>query len=505
MTSPSDTLTSKDVRELLSNKYILILGDSVVRGLYKDLLKFSNVDDFLTEEELRVKGEKRFYGDRLITGGIQKGLTNGIDYEEVREHTAGGARRIRFYFLTRCYSSYMKNVIFNDIKNQAIKPDIIIMNSCLWDISRYGIHSMRSYQRNIDRIMGSFRQMLPDALFLWLSALPVSNASNGGVIISSAEYIRPILPGLIRDGNYHCSQMCNIHHVLYVDVHTIFSKMLHLRQLDGIHWCAIGNRIINEIILNYIKAYYHGVKSFQCLRLRAELGNKINTFKQRMKDHNNHSKINYLDQDISDDENEEDKIAKTSKKINNDNINSNSSKLKRKRNNSNDEKENHQSHRKVIIKSPIIKNEQRTIIIKTSVKEVEMKQQKLINNQTTKFNHEYYDSMYDNEFEGLHLLHFSSCDIEPSEDIKDLLLSNNIIQTDNQQVTTDHLQVDIKPSESILKSMSLAMSDDEKRTIDDEPDYIVLSSDDEDEKIIRIVSSSPTTTVLPIYLLNRLL
>lgn len=29
------------------------------------------------------KGENRFYGDRLINGGVQKGLTNGIDYEEV--------------------------------------------------------------------------------------------------------------------------------------------------------------------------------------------------------------------------------------------------------------------------------------------------------------------------------------------------------------------------------------------------------------------------------------
>jgi len=251
-----DILTSKDVKDLLCDKYILILGDSVVRGLYKDLIKFSNSDDLLSEEELRIKGENRFYGDRLIDGGVQKGLTNGVEYEEVREHTAGGRLRIRFYFLTRCYSSYIKDVVFNDIKNQAIKPDIIIMNSCLWDISRYGIDAMRLYQANLDRIMGSFRQMLPNALFLWLSALPVSNSSKGGVIVASAEYIRPILPGLIRDGNYHCSQMCDIHDVLYIDFHTIFSTMLHLRRPDGIHWCAIGTRLMNEMILHHIKAYY---------------------------------------------------------------------------------------------------------------------------------------------------------------------------------------------------------------------------------------------------------
>jgi hypothetical protein len=38
---------------------------------------------------------------------------------------------------------------------------------------------MKSYKRNLDRIMGSFRQMLPNTLFLWLSALPVSNSSKG--------------------------------------------------------------------------------------------------------------------------------------------------------------------------------------------------------------------------------------------------------------------------------------------------------------------------------------
>ncbi|CAF4516533.1 unnamed protein product, partial [Rotaria magnacalcarata] len=82
MTSPLDTLTPNDVRQLLDDKYVLILGDSVVRALYKDLVKFSHVGDFLSDEELRVKGEKRFSGDRLISGGVQKGLTNGIDYEE---------------------------------------------------------------------------------------------------------------------------------------------------------------------------------------------------------------------------------------------------------------------------------------------------------------------------------------------------------------------------------------------------------------------------------------
>jgi hypothetical protein len=139
---------------------------------------------------------------------------------------------------------------------------------------------------------------------------------------------------------------------------------------------------MNEIILNHIKGYYHGVKDLKCRVLGGELANKINTFKQRIKkSKQHHSKINYLDQNTTDDESEKDEKTLL--------------KLKRKRNND-DEKEN---HRKVIIK-----NEQRTVVIKKS-------------NEINKFDHEYCDIMYDNEYEGLHLFHFSPYDIELSEEI----------------------------------------------------------------------------------------
>ncbi|CAF2094957.1 unnamed protein product [Rotaria magnacalcarata] len=498
MTSPLDTLTPNDVRQLLDDKYVLILGDSVVRALYKDLVKFSHVGDFLSDEELRVKGEKRFSGDRLISGGVQKGLTNGIDYEEVREHTFGGHRRTRYYFLTRCYSSYMKNVVFNDIKNQTIKPDIIIMNSCLWDISRYGVYAMRSYKRNVDSIMGSFREMLPDALFLWLSALPVSNSSEGGVIVPSAEYVRPIIPGLIRDGNYYCSQICNIHGVLYIDIHKILSNMLHLRQADGIHWSAIGNRIINEIILNHIKAYCDGVENFKCLRLRAELGNKIKIYKQCMKDRSSHSKINYLDQNVFDDDDEIDKIEKSLKATNS----NHSTTLKRQRTDEDyDDKEINQQHRKIIVKSTIVKTEEKVIVVEKSIHKVEIKKEKRLDNQKSLlFNHEYCDTMYDNEFEGLHMSHFSSCDPEPSEDLQ---LLNEIIQMQHQKTTVNSHTIDIKPFKNTFTPVSFAISNNAK-AMNQEPEYTIVSSDDDDQSNMGVVPCLSTTTILPIYLLNHL-
>ena len=44
-------------RILLKQKYVLIMGDSVQRGMYKDLVALLNDGSFMTSEEKRAKGE----------------------------------------------------------------------------------------------------------------------------------------------------------------------------------------------------------------------------------------------------------------------------------------------------------------------------------------------------------------------------------------------------------------------------------------------------------------
>jgi len=60
-------------------------------------------------------------------------MCNGKDYTEVRNFQQPNYM-MRFYFITRCYSSYVETVIADLC--QPPYPDIIIMNSCLWDITR---------------------------------------------------------------------------------------------------------------------------------------------------------------------------------------------------------------------------------------------------------------------------------------------------------------------------------------------------------------------------------
>lgn len=60
-------------------------------------------------------------------------MNNGKGYREVRQYQTD-CHLLRFYFVTRCYSTYVESIL-SDLSGE-LQPDVVIMNSCLWDISR---------------------------------------------------------------------------------------------------------------------------------------------------------------------------------------------------------------------------------------------------------------------------------------------------------------------------------------------------------------------------------
>lgn len=74
-----------------------------------------------------------FERDELIEGGRKGKMSNGVNYREIRQYHREN-HLIRFYFVTRCYNTYVESIL-SDLSRDP-KPDIILMNSCLWDISR---------------------------------------------------------------------------------------------------------------------------------------------------------------------------------------------------------------------------------------------------------------------------------------------------------------------------------------------------------------------------------
>ncbi len=72
--------------------------------------------------------------DELIEGGKLGELHNGKNYREIRQYQTD-FHLVRLYMVTRCYNEYFETIL--DDFSQEPTPDVIIMNSCLWDVSRY--------------------------------------------------------------------------------------------------------------------------------------------------------------------------------------------------------------------------------------------------------------------------------------------------------------------------------------------------------------------------------
>lgn len=75
-----------------------------------------------------------FEFDCLVEGGCLDTMNNGTEYREIRQFQSDH-HLVRFYFVTRVFSQYMQSIM-KDIRH-GLKPDVVIVNSCVWDISRW--------------------------------------------------------------------------------------------------------------------------------------------------------------------------------------------------------------------------------------------------------------------------------------------------------------------------------------------------------------------------------
>lgn len=237
--------TSADVQKLLHNKYVAVLGDSIQRAVYKDLVKLLQSDNLLTEKQLKAKGELSFATDTLVEGGTLCEMHNGTNYREVRQYRTG-FHLVRFYFLTRVYSDYVESVLA-DFKDGP-PPDILLINSCIWDLNRYGDQSLEGYKANLDRLFSRLTEVLPlDCLVIWNMTLPVG-FKDGEV----PEYPNPNLRWDIIEGNFYAAKLAHFHNMDVLDMHYHFRFDLRSRCRDAIHWNQLAHRKYTQILMAHI-------------------------------------------------------------------------------------------------------------------------------------------------------------------------------------------------------------------------------------------------------------
>ncbi|XP_060073002.1 PC-esterase domain-containing protein 1A-like [Ylistrum balloti] len=246
----SDIFQSKDAYAILKNKFVVMIGSSVQRSIYKDLVLLLQKNSYLNDRQLRAKGEMNFAADQLLLGGKKGGMNNGIHYREVRQYKTD-YHLVRFYFVTRCFNNYV-NSIFTELKEEP-RPDVVIVNSCLWDISRYGDNYVSAYKANLEKLCICMKDCLTEkCLCLWNTTLPVSRNAKGGFIVPEVEHMMNSLQLEILEANFVARQIVASHGLDVIDLHHFLRYHLHRRAEDGIHWDMTAHRRITNLLLSHI-------------------------------------------------------------------------------------------------------------------------------------------------------------------------------------------------------------------------------------------------------------
>ncbi|XP_041925557.1 uncharacterized protein LOC121689641 isoform X2 [Alosa sapidissima] len=243
-------VTHQQASGLLHNKFVVVLGSSFQRGVYKDLVLLLQKDNYLSLSQLKNKGEEQFEKDELLKGGRKGQLSNGTQYKEVREYTSDH-HLVRFYFITRVYSEYVQRIL-EDFKN-GLKPDLVIVNSCVWDVSRYGRQWEPDYLENLNTFFGKLRTILPDeALIIWNLTMPLGKTIIGGFLVPEIAEFGPSLRFDIIEANYCSTTLASVYGLDVLDLHFQFRFSLQHRMKDGVHWNAVAHRRITCLLLAHV-------------------------------------------------------------------------------------------------------------------------------------------------------------------------------------------------------------------------------------------------------------
>ncbi|XP_029382815.1 PC-esterase domain-containing protein 1A [Echeneis naucrates] len=245
-------VNQQQASKLLHNKFVVVLGDSIQRSVYKDLVLLLQKEKYLTGKQLKSKGELSFEEDCLVEGGCLSLMHNGTQYREVRQFQSAH-HLVRFYFVTRIYSRYMQSIL--DDFRHGLKPDVVIVNSCVWDISRYNPCWMDDYEENLCKFFDELRRILPEeTLVIWNLAMPLAEKIKGGFLVPEIEHKAPHLRHDVIEANFYSGTLADAYNLDVLDLHFQFRFSLHHHTKDGVHWNAIAHRRITFLLLQHIAA-----------------------------------------------------------------------------------------------------------------------------------------------------------------------------------------------------------------------------------------------------------
>jgi len=246
-----------DVRNILLNKKVVFLGDSILRNIYQDLVWLFEHGDFTPHRTLRKKGEQlgRFEFPDELHAGTGK-MTPGRNYKEVREFS--GTERTKSYnfnasfcFITKCHSTRSEDFLL-EYRRRHGPPDVILILSALWDINRWGPSGIPNYITNCERFLKFVKDEFDSQTqLIWLTCPPISVEVRGGLVVEGMEFQTRSMRFNVMEANLMVATKTASYGFDVVDLHYWMLHQIHKRMPDGIHWTQDAVRHQVLIILTH--------------------------------------------------------------------------------------------------------------------------------------------------------------------------------------------------------------------------------------------------------------
>jgi hypothetical protein len=236
------SITSEEARAKFKGKKILVVGDAISRGIYKDLAcLLSGQNRLLTINELRFNRHKKhlnvMFNETIDLFNIDR--SNGVNNLEQRTLTSvEDDYYVRYYFSSCVWNTRMEHLL-----SSIDQYDFIFMQSMIWDLSRYNDCDGRYYLANLESCLSKFKKM--NKQIVWI-IVPPSNSDNTH---SLNNLISKLHPSVIEILNRNDCQSINLSEKIIDDT--------NIRCMDGIHFTPEGHRFIT----------YHLIKSMADLSI----------------------------------------------------------------------------------------------------------------------------------------------------------------------------------------------------------------------------------------------
>nr|CAD7430141.1 unnamed protein product [Timema monikensis] len=188
---------------------------------------------------------------------------------------------LKFYFVTRCYNQTIEDLVTNIKEGKVPVPDVIIMNSCLWDVSSLlppetccleQVSSLSPLNTALGGgLVGNHLGTIPQYFWLGFESLPhhwpyrlnelgiVHMPIDAGDTINSpllqqtrVDFLKHTLRFEVMEANLYARDVVATYGYDIVDLHYYLSMQLERRANDGIHWLAVAVRFMTNILLTHI-------------------------------------------------------------------------------------------------------------------------------------------------------------------------------------------------------------------------------------------------------------